>query len=73
MIMVVKENSVPVYELKCCECKSIIRYTKADEHLGRITCPVCNMSNESFTVHPIDHVSKDMLSKDYYEVKPCRE
>lgn len=45
MIEVVERKGVPVYEVECDECKSILRYTRADMNtLTSIECPVCGVS-----------------------------
>ena len=41
MITVIKEGKTPVYQVECYECKSILRYTRADVSLIHITCPIC--------------------------------
>ena len=45
MIEVVERKGIPVYETECYECKSTLRYTRADMHtLSFIECPVCGVS-----------------------------
>lgn len=47
MIEVVERKGVPVYEVECNECKSILRYTRADISgllPSLIQCPVCGVS-----------------------------
>lgn len=47
MIEVVERKGVPVYETECYECKSILRYTRADISgplPSFIECPVCGVS-----------------------------
>ena len=45
MMVVVEKKPVPIYEAKCGECKSVIRYWKSDVGVTHyITCPVCKMS-----------------------------
>lgn len=44
MITVIKEGKTPVYQVECYECKSILRYTRADVSLMHITCPICDCS-----------------------------
>ena len=42
MIEVVERKSIPVYETECYECKSKLRYTRADMHTLSFT--VCGVS-----------------------------
>ena len=45
MIEVVERKGVPVYEVECRECKSTLRYTRADMYTPAfIKCPVCGVS-----------------------------
>lgn len=44
MIEVIEPKGIPYYETECYECKSKLRYTRADVSLLHITCPVCGMS-----------------------------
>lgn len=44
MIEVAERKLVPYYEVECPECKSLLRYTRADVSLCHITCPVCGVS-----------------------------
>ena len=48
MVKVIRKEKVPVYELECFECKSILHYTRSDVSLMHITCPVCGCSNLSY-------------------------
>ena len=40
---VVDRKPVPIYEVKCLECHSIIQYKKSEASLGSINCPVCGI------------------------------
>lgn len=40
-MMIIKKNTVPLYESTCPECKSVFRYTKAETSMLHIECPVC--------------------------------
>lgn len=51
---IVKEMPVPIYEVECYECHSVIRYKRSDVCLGSITCPVCGMILHATTVFPIN-------------------
>ena len=51
MIEVVERKCIPVYEVECHECKSTLRYTRADMYTTAviytpefIKCPVCGVS-----------------------------
>lgn len=46
MSIVVKEQSVPIYETTCCECGSVFRYKAVEvSWMTYITCPICGVSN----------------------------
>ena len=51
---VVKANGVPIYELTCTECQSIIRYKASEVSACHITCPVCGVSNWATTCCPVE-------------------
>lgn len=51
---IVKEMPVPIYEVECYECHSVIRYKRSDVHLGSIVCPVCGMTLHTTTVFPVN-------------------
>ena len=48
MVKIAKEEKVPIYEVKCEECGSALRFTKADVYWGTINCPVCKYSTSVF-------------------------
>lgn len=50
---IVKEMPVPIYEVECYECHSVIRYKRSDVYLCSIICPVCGMSLYASVVHPV--------------------
>ena len=51
---VVERKPVPLYEKKCQECGSVIRYKASEVYwTGSITCPVCGVSVWAQTIHPI--------------------
>ena len=52
MTIVVKEP-VPIYELRCFECNSIIRYKKSETSYQFLNCPVCGMPNSASTYKPV--------------------
>ena len=51
---IVKEMPVPIYEVECYECHSVIRYERSDVYLGSITCPVCGMQLHASAIYPVD-------------------
>lgn len=51
---IVKEMPVPIYEVECYECHSIIRYKRSDVNLGSIVCPVCGVILRATTVFPVN-------------------
>ena len=55
MITIIKEGKTPIYQVECYECKSILRYTRADVSLMHISCPICKCSI-SVSYHPSDEV-----------------
>ena len=51
---VIDRNPVPIYELRCTECKSVIRYKAAEVSFCHITCPVCGSPNWAYAVAPVE-------------------
>ena len=49
----VKINDVPIYEVTCEECKSVIRYKACEVAFCHITCPVCGVSLWANTICPV--------------------
>ena len=60
---IVKENGVPIYEVTCEECKSVIRYKACEVAWCHITCPVCGIALWANTVSPVAYESQE-LSKE---------
>ena len=54
---IVKANDVPIYEVTCEECKSVIRYKACEVAYCHITCPVCGVSLWANTVCPVTYES----------------
>ena len=54
---VIEYKPIPIYEVTCCECKSVIRYKKHEVYWCQIKCPVCNVSLWANTIHPVDFES----------------
>lgn len=60
-MVIVKRNPVPVYEITCPECKSVIRYVKAEVFTSHIACPVCGVSAWADTIYPVEYCDADLL------------
>lgn len=41
---IIDARPVPIYESKCPECRSLIRYKACEISLSHITCPVCGVA-----------------------------
>lgn len=50
---IVKANGIPIYEVTCQECKSVIRYKACEVFLSFITCPVCGKPIWANTIRPV--------------------
>ena len=62
-MMIVDKKPVPLYELDCIECKSKIRYKKADvSWAGYLTCQVCGVSNWASVICPVTYEEGENLS-----------
>ena len=57
---IVKANNVPIYEVTCEECKSIIRYKACEVAFCHITCPVCGIALWANTVSPVAYESPEV-------------
>ncbi len=57
---IVKANDIPIYEITCEECKSIIRYKACEVSYCYITCPVCGVSLWANMVHPVAYESPEV-------------
>lgn len=47
---VVDKKLVPIYQLTCQECKSVIEYKAVEVQWCHITCPVCGVGNWANTI-----------------------
>ena len=57
---IVEKKPVPIYEKKCFECQSVIRYKRSEVSLvGYITCPVCGVSLCAPTINPVTMEESD--------------
>lgn len=50
---IIKKQPVPLYDVTCPECRSIIRYKACEVNWYHITCPVCGVLVWANTVQPI--------------------
>ena len=64
-MIVVKKNPVPIYEVICPECKSVVRYKACEVSFNHIVCPVCGSSIWANTICPVnfDEIHKDEEDK----------
>lgn len=54
-MIVVKRNPIPLYEIECYECKSVIRFQAGEVDASEfITCPVCGVKIPSWNCCPVD-------------------
>ena len=61
---IVKRKSVPVYEVVCHECKSIIHYKACEVSFCHITCPVCGVPIWANTICPVAYEPPKEMSED---------
>ena len=52
---VIKRNPVPIYEVECFECGSIVQYKASEVYYCHITCPVCGTSLWAMTIQPVKY------------------
>ena len=53
-MIVAERKPVPIYEVECMECGSVIQYKKSEvSFTSYITCPVCGMSIWADTIRPV--------------------
>lgn len=57
---IITAQPIPIYESKCPECKSIIRYKACEVAFCHITCPVCGISLWATTISPVTYKSPDV-------------
>lgn len=50
---IVNAKPIPIYEVTCEECKSVIRYKACEVAYCHITCPVCGISLWANTCCPV--------------------
>ena len=56
---VVDKKPVPIYEITCQECGSIIRYQASEVSWCHISCPICKVSNWANTICPVDYIDRE--------------
>ena len=54
-MVVVVERPVPIYQVTCPECKSVIRYKACEVAWQHIDCPVCGSSIWASTIYPVNY------------------
>jgi len=64
---IIDAQPIPIYESKCPECKSVIRYKACEVAFCHITCPVCGTSLWATTISPVTYESPDV--KEYVSQK----
>ena len=52
MINIIDEKPIPIYEVNCPECGSVLEYTANEVAYSHITCPVCRCSMWAMTLRP---------------------
>ena len=67
---IIKENPVPIYELECNECHSVIHYQKSDAPYSMISCPVCGTLVFATGMNPVTIRGKRAK---HIEVETCEE
>lgn len=50
---VINKKPVPIYEVECFECHSVINFKKSEVHSCFIKCPVCGVSLMVTPLHPV--------------------
>lgn len=49
---IINAQPIPIYESKCPECNSLIRYKACEVSFSHITCPVCGVALWASTICP---------------------
>ena len=58
-MIVVKRNPVPLYEVECYECNSVIRFQAGEVDASeQITCPVCGVKIPTWNCYPVEMEDK---------------
>ena len=61
---VVNRKPVPIYEVTCPECKSIIHYKACEVAFCHITCPVCGFALWANTICPVAYEPLEEMVED---------
>ncbi len=61
---IIKINNIPIYEVTCEECKSVIRYKACEVAFCHIVCPVCGVSLWANTICPVAYESPKEITGD---------
>lgn len=57
---IIEKKPIPIYEAKCNECLSVIRYQKSEVGFGGyIACPVCRCSVWAGTIRPVEMIDSE--------------
>lgn len=67
---VVERKPVPIYQLTCTECQSVIQYKASEVHGCFITCPVCGMSVWADKITPVRMESPLDILKESWDISP---
>lgn len=52
-MQIVESKAIPVYEVTCFECRSVIRYKACEVSMLHIGCPVCGVSIMASVCNPV--------------------
>lgn len=61
---IVERHQVPIYEVKCEECGSVIRYKASEVSWLHIVCPVCGVSLWANTICPVAYEPPEEVTGD---------
>ena len=53
-MQVIEKHPIPIYQISCPECKSVLRYKASEVCNLHITCPVCGVSMWAEGILPIN-------------------
>ena len=56
---VIERKPVPLYEIECPECQSILQYIASEVSFCHITCPVCGISLWANTCCPVTYKNEE--------------
>ena len=62
---VVKRNPIPLYEIECHECNSVIRFQAGEvDAYEHITCPVCGVKTPVWSCYRVETEVDDVGDKE---------